>query len=147
MPWDTVYIVFNFTPKENYNLFRLNRTFTKLIEKRRLGLTFSKPDITPSIFFELLKKSQQTLKFLKISANLKYIKPREFDDRMIKPRQLIHLDLVCFNAIGETALSRIIDVSFKSLKSFKVKYSNPGLTQMTCKRLTYCKVLDYVEFG
>ena len=86
MPWDTVYIVFNFTPKENYNLFRLNRTFTKLIEKRRLGLTFSKPDITPSIFFELLKKSQQTLKFLKISANLKYIKPREFDDRMIKPR-------------------------------------------------------------
>ena len=101
MPWDTVYIVFNFTPKENYNLFRLNRTFTKLIEKRRLGLTFSKPDITPSIFFELLKKSQQTLKFLKISANLKYIKPREFDDRMIKPRQLIHLDLVCFNGIRD----------------------------------------------
>jgi hypothetical protein len=58
LPWDTVYIIFNFTPKDSYSLFRLNKTFTYLIEKRRTGLEFTDKDITPAIFFALLKKSQ-----------------------------------------------------------------------------------------
>ena len=64
----------------------------------------------------------------------------------IRPRQLISLDLVGFNTIGETALSRIIDVA-TSLTTFKVKYNNQGLTQMSCKRLAMCKKLKHVEFG
>jgi hypothetical protein len=57
LPWDTIYIIFNFTPSDSYSIFRLNKTFTYLIEKRRTGLVFSKQDITPTIFFALLKKS------------------------------------------------------------------------------------------
>ena len=50
LPWDTVGIIFDFTSKLDYNKFRLNRTFTRLINKRRKGLTFRDKAILPETF-------------------------------------------------------------------------------------------------
>jgi hypothetical protein len=58
LPWDTINIIMNFTQPSDYKLFRLNRTFTKLINKRRKALTFKLPEISPTIFFAMLKKNQ-----------------------------------------------------------------------------------------
>ena len=41
LPWDTVNIIFDYTDPIHYKLFRLNRTFTRLINKRRKGLSFT----------------------------------------------------------------------------------------------------------
>ena len=61
LPWDTVNIVFDYTPHDLYKLFRLNRTFTRLINKRRKGLEFNLADIPPKVFFKALKVTQNTL--------------------------------------------------------------------------------------
>ena len=61
LPWDTIGIVFDYTPRDLYKLFRLNRTFTRLINKRRKGLAFNFPDIPTRIFFKALKNTQDTL--------------------------------------------------------------------------------------
>ncbi len=73
-------IIFNFTMHEHYKLFRLNRTFARLINKRRKGLTFRLGEVSPTIFFGLLKQTTTSLKTLKIAANLKFIKKTQFDD-------------------------------------------------------------------
>jgi hypothetical protein len=46
--------VFDYTPKEFYPSFRVNKAIAKLIDKRITGLTLSKSDITENIFFGLL---------------------------------------------------------------------------------------------
>ena len=55
---------------------------------------------------------------------MKFIKKKEFDEIMFRPRSLIVLDLRKFDLITETALARIIDSSSRSLTSFKVSYKN-----------------------
>ena len=54
LPWDTVGIIFDFTPSFFYKSFRLNRAFTRLINKRRKGLTFRDKTILPDIFKQIL---------------------------------------------------------------------------------------------
>jgi len=79
LPWDTVNMVFDYSLKEDYKLFRLNKTFTRLIDKRRSGLTFKQNQVTSRIFVSLLHKTMRTLKTLKIVCDLKCIKKREFE--------------------------------------------------------------------
>ena len=64
LPWDTVGIIFDFTPSFFYKSFRLNRTFTRLINKRRKGLTFRDKTILPDILKQILC-SNQTIKELR----------------------------------------------------------------------------------
>lgn len=80
LPWDTINIIIKFSQQSDYKLFRLNKTFTRLINKRRKGLNFKLAEISPAIFFSLLRQTQQQLVFLKIATNLKYIKKTAFDD-------------------------------------------------------------------
>ena len=54
LPWDTVNIIFDFTPAGAYEKFRLNKTFTRLINKRRKGLTFRDKAILPDNFVKIL---------------------------------------------------------------------------------------------
>ena len=54
LPWDTVNIIFDFTPTGAYNKFRCNRAFTRLINKRRKGLTFRDKNILPDAFVKIL---------------------------------------------------------------------------------------------
>ena len=57
LPWDTVGIIFDFTPSGAYKQFRLNKTFTRLINKRRRGLTFKDKAILPDAFLKILKNN------------------------------------------------------------------------------------------
>ena len=115
LPWDTVSIVFDFTPHDLYKLFRLNRTFTRLINKRRKGIKFTHADIPPSVFYKSLTKAQDTLKSLRIEVMIKHIKKREFEDIRFRPKMLQVLDLKKFDIISETAIGRILDHSSRSL--------------------------------
>ena len=54
LPWDTVNIIFDFTPTGAYNKIRCNRAFTRLINKRRKGLTFRDKNILPDAFVKIL---------------------------------------------------------------------------------------------
>ena len=55
LPWDTVNMMFDYTPTDLYKLFRLNKTFTKLINKRRKGLEFNQAEIPPKVLYKALK--------------------------------------------------------------------------------------------
>ena len=79
LPWDTVGIIFDFTPKFDYNKFRLNRTFTRLINKRRRGLTFRDKAILPETFGQILINNQRTLRELHILVPIKHLKQTMFD--------------------------------------------------------------------
>lgn len=50
LPWDTVNIVFDFTQSCNLKQFRLNKTFARLVNKRRIGLSFRDKQILPETF-------------------------------------------------------------------------------------------------
>lgn len=54
LPWDTVGIIFDFTPQCFYKSFRLNKTFTRLINKRRKGLSFREKTVVPEILKHIL---------------------------------------------------------------------------------------------
>lgn len=88
LPWDTVGIVLDFSPKTLYPMFRLNRSITKLVNRRVTGLTFNKMDITETIFFAMLKKYSLITKTLQITQNLKQIKKASFDKVIVRPTQL-----------------------------------------------------------
>lgn len=124
LPWDTVNIVFDFTQHELYKLFRLNRTFTRLINKRRKGLTFNYPDIPTNVFFKSLQKAQSNLQSLSVAVTIKFLKKREFEEIKFRPKMLRILDLRKFDVISETALTRMLDHSHKTLTTFKVSYKN-----------------------
>ena len=135
LPWDTVRIVFDYTPKELYKLFRLNKTFTRLINVRRKGLEFNLADIPPEVFFASLKNAQATLKSLKVLVNIKHIKKREFEQCTFRPACLVTVDLRKFDLISEIAMQRIIDHSRRTLQSFSVSSRNQALTRVVGTRL------------
>ena len=74
LPWDTVNIILDFTPKSLYPLWKLNRSITRLLMKRLQALNFNKPDVTEQVFFNVLKKYENTISHLQITTNLKQIK-------------------------------------------------------------------------
>ena len=86
LPWDTVGIIFDFTPSFDYNKFRLNRTFTRLINKRRKGLTFRDKAILPETFGQILSNNQKTLRELRVLVPIKHLKQTMFDKFQFKPR-------------------------------------------------------------
>ena len=133
--------------RQEYHLFRVNKAFARLIERRRTGLLFKRPEITQRLFFNILQKSAPQIDTLIIAAHLKFIKRREFEKMMIRPRCLIILDLAKFDNINETTLGRLIDPSSRTLKVFKVSYRNEGLGALSLTRLATCKNLNVVEFG
>ena len=57
LPWDCVGIVFDFTHPSQLKSFRLNRTFTRLVNKRRKGLSFKDKQILPETFGMILKNN------------------------------------------------------------------------------------------
>jgi len=74
LPWDTMGIVFDFTPSFFYKSFRLNRTFTRLINKRRKGLTFRDKTILPDILKQILCGNQLGIKELRILVPIQRLK-------------------------------------------------------------------------
>lgn len=109
LPWDTIYVVFDFTPKEQYPSFRLNRTFTRLINKRRRSLCFKEAEVPPRVFQSLLKTCEPMLTSLQVKANLKFVKKRDLDSWQVRLRRLRDLDLSGFHAIPELTFARLIE--------------------------------------
>ena len=108
IPWDTLNIIIDFTPKELYPLLRLNRQITKIVQKRLKGLNFKLNDVTEHTFFSLLSRGIPSLKHLAVTANLRQIKKSSFDKFPFKTPNLVSLEIVSLNQIGESALSRLI---------------------------------------
>ena len=79
LPWDTVGIIFDFTPSCEYKSFRLNKTFTRLINKRRRGLTFRDRTILPDSLKMILLNNQAHLKELRVMTLVKHLKMTAFD--------------------------------------------------------------------
>ena len=147
LPWDTINIIFDYTETIHYRLFRLNRTFTKLINKRRKGLTFNQADIPTEVFFKSLAKAARTLKTLHVGVSIKFMKKTKFDEVLFRPKMLQVLDFKRFDIISENALSRIIEHSSKSLTSFTIGCKNQAFTRMMCVKLATCRNLEIVEFA
>ncbi len=138
LPWDTVGIMLDFCPKSLYPMFRVNRSITRLVDRRVTALTFSKGDITEQIFFAIAKKYAKTITQFNINSHLKQVKKASFDKIEVRPNKLICLNLVGFNNVGEVALSRLIDSSCNTLESFKISYRSLGMTTQACCRLARC---------
>lgn len=79
LPWDTVNIIFDFTPKQAYKMFRLNKAFTRLINKRKKGLTFKDQSILPETFGEILKHNELALQELRVLVPIKRLKMTLFE--------------------------------------------------------------------
>ena len=139
--------MFDYTPKELYKLFRLNRTFTRLINVRRKGLSFNLADIPPEIFFQSLRNAQKTLKSLKVLVNIKHIKKRDLEHNLFRPTCLVTVDLRKLDLVSEIAMQRIIDHSRHTLQSFSVSSKNQALTSVIGTRLALCPNLKVVEFA
>lgn len=125
----------------------MNKSITKLVDKRLVGLNFNKNDITEGVFFSTVKKYSHILRTLQVTCPLRQLKKASFDKCIVRPTQLLQLNLIGFNNLTEAALSRFIDSSMKSLESFRISYRNQGWTQATGFRLAHCKKLKLVELG
>ena len=66
---------------------------------------------------------------------------------MFRPKMLQVLDLKKFDVMTETALSRMIDHSSRSLTTFKISCKNQAFSRMMCVKLATCRKLEVVEFA
>ncbi len=71
IPWDTLNIIIDYTPKELFPLLRLNKQITKIVQKRLKGLTFKLNDVTEHTFFSLLSRGIPSLKHLAVTTTLR----------------------------------------------------------------------------
>lgn len=101
LPWDTVNIIFDFTPTQALKQFRLNKTFTRLINKRRVGLSFKDKSILPETFGQILRNNQLTLKELRVLVPIKYLKTTLFDSFKYSPKSLRLLDFKKLSIVSE----------------------------------------------
>lgn len=124
LPWDTVNIIINFSQHSDYRLFRLNKTFTRLINKRRRGITFKLAEISSTNFFSLLRQTDQQIHFLKIATTLKFIKKTSFEDSSLRFKTLRELDLSKLELISELAMTKIFMSASETLKTFRVTVRN-----------------------
>lgn len=79
LPWDTMGIIFDYTPQVFYRYFRLNKTFTRLINKRRKGLTFREKAIVPEILKHILQNNQTSIKELRFAVQIQRLRATAFD--------------------------------------------------------------------
>ena len=84
---------------------------------------------------------------LTIQANLKQVKKSSLDRILTRPCALRELNLLGFNQIGENALSRYVESSRKTLKTFKCSYRCLGISDQFARALSTCSSLDFVELG
>lgn len=70
LPWDPLGIILNYLPRnEVYPILKgVNRLFHKLSQKRKVGLVFSKQEVTQKLFFSITDKSKATLTSLTIKC-------------------------------------------------------------------------------
>ena len=122
IPWDTINIIIDFTPKALYPMLRLNKSLTRLVQKRLIGLTFKLSDITEQTFVSTLSKDLTSLKSLCFFANLKQVKKTTFDKFPFRAPNLISLELISLNIISDTTLTKILTLCNHSLKKFRVSY-------------------------
>ena len=148
LPWDTVGIIFDFTPSVAYKQFRLNKTFTRLINKRRKGLTFRDGAILPETLRQILCNNQIGLKELRVLVPIKRLRITLFDQFQYRPKSLQVLDLKKLETIGETAMSRILASSARTLHTVKLSYRNEkSICKGTMAQLAACYNLKVLEFA
>jgi hypothetical protein len=85
-------------------------------------------DVTEHTFFTMLSMNIPSLTHLAVTANLRQIKKSSFDKFPFKTPNLISLELLSLNQIGEGALSRLITLCNKTLQKFRISYRSQGLT-------------------
>ena len=148
LPWDTVNIVFDFTPSAALKQFRLNKTFTRLVNKRRVGLTFRDKQILPETFGQILKNNQRTLKELYVLAPMARLRTTIFESFQFSPKCLRVLDIKKLEMISEKSMQRMLMASGHTLQTLKMSYRNPNtFSRGAMLQLAQCKQLTNVEFA
>lgn len=148
LPWDTVNIIFDFTPKQEYKMFRLNKAFTRLINKRKKGLTFKDQSILPETFGEILKNNELRLQELRVLVPIKRLKMTLFESFQFRPRNLQVLDVKKIEVISEQAIQRMLTSCKNTLETVKLTYrGTQGFTKGAALALANCSRLRNVEFA
>lgn len=148
LPWDTVNIIFDFTPKGLYHRFRCNRAFTRLINKRRRGLTFKDKDVLPDAFMKILVNNELSLRELHVMVQIKRLKIAAFEQCKFRPKSLQVLDIKKLENISEKALERILCSSSGSLETLKLSYrAQQHFSLAAMRMLASCKKLKHLDFA
>lgn len=183
VPWDCLDIVVDFLPlnlvfggSHYYKEARLlNRNLYRLINKRRLSLTFRSREITERVFFDLIEKSSRhyngpgssnrvgiasladrpplvgtfcKIKVLSIKCNIQSLKMTVFN-KLVTP--LPGLEFIDFQGahacLGEQGLNRILMGCRSTLRSAKLPYHSQGVGQLTLQTLGTLPKLETLILG